>query len=469
MATGPQHEIGNADVGPGRLSSVPPGELLATPETARALAEAGAVAFLVGSYDGSGNYGDIAQLDGALRMLGKLDGSLLILPVLERQFATTHRTLANDLLHQLEHVLYFDDGAGEFDDGLVSLTPPGLGFALSYLYGGGFLNPSWGERKLAMLRAVEETMQGAAAVTRIASGQQVDAGWIAGLEDGDARLLASFEMLGARDDVSARALSQLGREIFAPNTGDDAVGVIAAGSVEHGKGAEVNVHIAEHEWVTSRPDEVRDFDVGLLAELSRLAERPLRVRPLLAYLDPRIDERPGLERFAAACEERGIEVGEPRVLRPASIAELAPELGSALLTVSCSYHVALTSLLLAVPAVILRDNPYYDQKARGLLGDFALPDFFSPSSDDDPGRCAAEIAAVLLSEEGEAMRQRLEKAADEVRRRRFEAEANLLARVARGAVLATATPPSSTAGTGQRSSWKLTAPLRRLAALRRKR
>lgn len=482
---------------------VPAPRLLATPETAQALAEAEAVAFLTGSYDGSGNYGDIAQLDGALRMLGKLDGDLLVLPVLERQFAATHRTLANDLLHEPQHVLYFDDGNGEFDDDLIPLVsaPPHL--ALSYLYGGGFLNPSWGERKLAMLRAVEETMKGAGAVTRIASGQQVDAGWIAELESADRNMLASFELLGARDDASAEALAQLVGADSAPNSGDDAVGILQA----IGEGARetdlvVNVHIAEHPWVTDRPDEVRAFDVGLLAELSQLIGQPLRVRPLLAYLDPRVDERPGLERFAAACEERGIEVGEARVLRPASIAELAPELGGALLTVSCSYHVALTSLLLAVPTVILRDNPYYDQKARGLLADFALPDFFSPSSDDDPERCAAEIAAILLNEEGEETRRRLEKAAERVRRRRFEAEADLLARVARGALLATAPPPSSVAEAGQRSaeekladavrratdaerreaeaqatladalgssSWKLTAPLRRLAAFRRKR
>jgi hypothetical protein len=173
---------------------------------------------------------------------------------------------------------------------------------------------------------------------------------------------------------------------------------------------------------------MRGFAVGLLAELARILGRPLRVRPLLAYLDPRVDERPGLERFADACSERGIEVEEARVLRPASLAEDARALSRALLTVSCSYHVALTSLLLGVPTLILRDNPYYDQKARGLLDDFGLPDGFSPASEEDPARAARGIAPALL-EGGEETRARLREAGARVRRRRVEVETDLLAKL----------------------------------------
>ncbi|MDQ2632020.1 MAG: polysaccharide pyruvyl transferase family protein, partial [Actinomycetota bacterium] len=410
-----------------------------------------AAALLVGGYDGSGNYGDIVLLDAALALLEPLDPSLLVLPVVERQFASTHEALAGEFVNRPRHVLYFDQDGGGGEDGLVPVPPPkGLNLGVSYLYGGGFLNPSWGERKLAMLRAVETLLREAGTVTRFSSGLQVDAEWIGDLDVADKALLHGFELLGARDDASVAALAQLGEGAKAINTGDDGVGILGElaatdAHVEEDGPLEVNVHFAEHDWVTGRPDAVRDFDVGLLAELSRLSGRKLRVRPLLAYLDPRVDERQGVRRFAAACEERGLEVGEPRVLRPANVAEVAAEMRGAALTVSCSFHIALTSLLLGLPTLLLNDTGYYDQKARGLLADFDLPDAFAPRSTEDPKAAAAAIAPhVLEGETGRATRQRIVAAGSRVRRRRMEAEADLLGSIGRGglrAIGALAAPP----------------------------
>lgn len=465
--------------------------LLTTPETAAAIAEGRPLAILVGSYDGSGNFGDIAQLDAALGLLEGLDSELLILPVVERQFAATHEAMAAELIHRPRHVLYFDGGGDPGGEDLVPVEAPrDAPLAISYLYGGGFLNPSWGARKLAMLSAVEGFLAGAGRVVRIASGQQVDRGWIENLDPADAELLRRFELWGARDDVSAQTLEDLGATGPALNGGDDAVGILTATDArpapdEPPMPFEVNVHFAEHEWVTDRPDAAREFDVRLLAELSRLAGRPLRVRPLLAYLDPRIDERAGLERFAAACAGNGIELIEPCVLRPIGIAETLGELSGAALTVSSSYHVALTSLLLALPTAILRDNDYYAQKARGLLSDFGLPREFAPRSGDDPVAAAAAIAPHLLDPQVSGQtRRRLEAAAYRVRQRRIMTEARLMATIAEGAVAvagsAPAPPPAAPAGPGADAerraaeteakldevlgsrSWKVTAPLRRL-------
>jgi hypothetical protein len=482
------------------LPGTPPGtdagggpRLLADPAVAAELAAAPAVAILVGSYDGSGNYGDLAQLDAALGLLDRFGSDLLVLPVVERRFAASHEARAAELIHHPRHVLYFDGGEDSGDDGLVAVEPPaGAPLAISYLYGGGFLNPSWGGRKLAMLGAVENLLSGAGRMLRLASGQQVDADWLEGLDPAEAQLLRRFELWGARDDASAETLAGLeGEPAF--NGGDDSVGILPTiGSEEPPEPStsplEVNLHFAEHEWVTDRPDSVREFDVRLLAALSRLAGRPLRVRPLLAYLDPRIDEREDLERFAAACAENSIELAEARVLRPTGIAGLAGDLGGAALTVSSSYHVALTSLLLAVPTLILRDNDYYAQKADGLRSDFGLPAEFSPRSSDDPERAAAAIAPHLLDpDRRRRTRRQLETAASRVRRRRVETEATLLAAVARAALGAngTAAEPDRNplpenggraAATEQRAaeaeakleevlgsrSWTLTAPLRRL-------
>ncbi|HEU4461897.1 MAG TPA: polysaccharide pyruvyl transferase family protein [Solirubrobacterales bacterium] len=482
------------------------GALLAKPETARAFADAAATALLVGGYDGSGNFGDIALLDAALALLARLDPGLLVLPVVERQFASTHEAMADELANPPRHVLYFDgEGSGD-DDGLVPVTPPrSLNLGVSYLYGGGFLNPSWGERKLAMLRAVEAQLEQAWTVARVSSGLQVDAGWIEGLDPADKAILRNFELLGGRDDASTAALARLGGGPLVLNTGDDAVGVLSGlptASTAEDRPLEVNLHFAEHSWVTDAPEAVMNFDIGLLSELQRISARPLRVRPLVSYLDPRIDERAGWERFGAACAERGIEVGRARILRPASIAAEAKELSSASLTVSSSFHVALTSLLLGVPAMLLRDNPYYDQKARALLADFDLPAEFSPSSQDDPAR-SAELIADAVIEDGERTRARLRQAAARLEHRRGEAEAALMICLGRGAVAAIANLGDAPSGAVLRpferraeaaeerraeverqipelerraataealvaevvgsTSWKLTAPLRRLA------
>ena len=419
-------------------SATPVGHLRASPATAEAVAGADAIAFLVGSYDGSGNYGDIAQLDAALSLLDRVGADLLALPVIEQQLAAAHETLAGDLLNPPRHVLYFDESANPGDDGLVELKPlEGLDLALTYLYGGGFLNPSWGPRKLAMLRAVEEVAFWAGRAIRFATGQQVDPKWIASLESPDAEMLRRFELLAGRDDASAMALGEL-VDGPVPNSGDDAVGVLAQadplrGPAEARSPLEVNVHIAEHGWVTDDPDSLRDFDLRLLAELARFAERPLRVRPLLAYIDPRSDERPGLARFAAACAEHRLELDRPLVLRPATLAEVAADLGEADLTISCSYHVALTSLLLGVPTAILQDNAYYAQKAAGLLADFGLPPEFSPSSREDPVLAARRIASHLFdSEQRGETRRDLDRGGAQARERRLATEKKLLSLIEGG-------------------------------------
>ncbi|HKO39201.1 MAG TPA: hypothetical protein VJU14_12615 [Solirubrobacterales bacterium] len=401
--------------------------LFATPETAEELAGVDTLALLVGSYDGSGNYGDVCQLDATLGLLDRLSPSLPAVPVLERSYLQSHRTSSGEMANPPAHVVFFDP-EGAAGDGLVPLAAPASArFGLLYLYGGGFLNPLWGERKLAMLWAVEGLLS-ATPRARISSGMQVDPGWISKLDARAHSLLASFELLGARDEISAAALRRAWPGSRVLDGGDDAVGILGRlhqhpGTEDDGP-LEINVHVAEHDWVTETPADVVPFISGLLGELA--GGRSLRVRPLLTYVDSRVDERPALERLRAACGEQGIELAEPCLLRPAAIDDLGPELAGAVLTLSCSYHAALTSLLLGVPATLLSDNGYYEQKAAGLLGDFGLPATFSLRSADDPARAAAEVRAAL---EDPGLRPRLRAAADATKARRSQAETELLAAI----------------------------------------
>ncbi|MEX0972408.1 MAG: polysaccharide pyruvyl transferase family protein [Solirubrobacterales bacterium] len=406
----------------------------ASPQTIDAVGRAHSVAFLIGGYDGSGNFGDLLQLDAALALLGRLEPGLLPLPVLERSRIADHRDLADSFLQRFPHAIFIASD-GDHEDELLPLpAPAGLPFAALYLYGGGYLNPSWGERRLAMLRDAEALLGEAEVTTirRLSSGLQVDPGWIGDLDEADAERLRRFELLGARDRRSAEALAALGAAGRVVETADDAVGALRklrpdAPTTDADERLRLNLHIAEHPWVSERPQAIAEFHAGLAGELGRGAGRPVLVQPLVAYDDRRVNEREALDRLAAACAARGVELAAPRVLLPTGLAPALTAIGAAELTISCSYHVALTSLLLGVPAILLGDNAYYEQKAAGLAEAFDLPPSFALRSSMDPGECARQIAAAVLGEGRAALRFNLALRASWMRERRADAEAELLA------------------------------------------
>lgn len=412
-----------------------PPSLFATPETAAAIAAADSLAFLVGGYDGSGNFGDVLMLDAALELLAPLEPGLVVLPVLERKFGSHHPELAEQMIRPPRHPIYFDpEGTGE-DDLVPIAAGPALSSAIAYFYGGGYFNGLWGDRKLAMMRAAEALLPAAEPreVRRLGSGLQVEAAWLAGLSPADVAYLRAFELLGTRDPRSGALLAGFGSAIVS-ESGDDAVGSLArlrpAEAPVPGP-LRVNLHFSEHDWVTGEAQSLLDFYGDLLAELGRGLDRPLVAQPLVAYLDPRVDERPAADRLAAALSERGIEVRDPVVLRPAGLGAAAAAMGAASFTVACSYHAALTSLMLSLPTLMVAHNPYYEQKTTGLLDAFGQPPEFAIRPGADPGACAQLLAATALDPEaGTRLRVQLALDGRRVRRLRAVAEADLFARIA---------------------------------------
>ena len=264
----------------------------------------------------------------------------MALPVLERQYVVGHRRLHEGVGTREPAALFFDPGdEGEHEDDLLPVAAPiRLAFGATYLYGGGYLNRLWGARKLAMLAAAEALLTaGGDASCRLSSGLQVEPGWLGGLAGDGAAAFDGLALRGARDNTSREELT-FGQSASAVNTGDDAIGVLgrlpSPGPAADDGRLHLNLHFAEHGWATERPGELLDFYVGFLAELGRLAGRPLAVQPLIAYLDERQDERPGVGGLATACAAAGIEVAEPLLLRPAGLAAAAPRLGAASLTLS---------------------------------------------------------------------------------------------------------------------------------------
>lgn len=409
--------------------------LFAAPETAAAIAAAKSVAFLVGGYDGSGNFGDVLMLDAALELLAPLEPGLLVLPVIERAYAAHHAELAAQMVCPPRHLVQFDpEGVGD-DDMVPIAAGPGLETAVSYLYGGGYLNGLWGDRKLAMMRAAEGVLAASEPreVVRVGSGLQVEAAWLAGLSPEDSALLRAFELLGTRDPRSGEILAGYGSALV-PESGDDAVGPLARlrrAELPADGPLRVNLHFADHDWVTSESERLLALYVELLAHLGRQSDRPVVAQPLVAYLDPRVDERPAAERLAAALRERGIEALEPVVLRPAALDQAAGAMGEAAFTVACSYHAALTSLMIGLPTLMVAHNPFYGHKAAGLLDAFDQPAEFAIGAGAVPEACARLLAETALDPaSGGRLRAQLTLDGRRISRVRADAEADLFTRIA---------------------------------------
>jgi polysaccharide pyruvyl transferase WcaK-like protein len=437
--------------------------LYCDPRTWRELEQRDAVAFAVGSYDGSGNYGDIAQLQAAIELLDTLDPEPLVLPVLELGLVARHRELglmASGGFDPGREVAF--DASGEDADraaaglGLVPMALPGrVERVVTYLYGGGYLNETWGERKLTIAEAVEALADraGIAAHPLVCSGLQIDPAWAHPGGTRKRRLFARARWIGVRDPLSLDAAAGLGDEAGEPPamlTGDDAVGVIPRPSAEPARGAAagpltLNLHLCDQHWVTADAERQREFVVELIGAIAATANRPLECRPLIAYDDARISERPALERLLAELARSGAvaRIREPIVLRPARLAAQAPMIAGAELTVGFSYHVALTSLMLGVPAALLRANRYYAQKADGLRRDFALPAGLTPAIDGDPAALAERLVALLGDPaRADGLRAQVRAGAQRVAERRSRAEAELRADLGRALAPRPGAPPA---------------------------
>ena len=174
---------------------------------------------LVGSYDGSGNYGDVAQLQATINMLERLGDGVAVLPMVDLRYVESHRgqELAATASFDPERMLYFAVPSGEADlaasaEGLVPATlPPDVEYAATYLYGGGYLNARWAARMLIMAQAADALSEkgGVPVRDRLSSGIQIEPAWARGLDGPYRRLLRELPEVGVRDQLSAEAAAAL--------------------------------------------------------------------------------------------------------------------------------------------------------------------------------------------------------------------------------------------------------------------
>jgi hypothetical protein len=139
----------------------------------------------------------------------------------------------------------------------------------------------------------------------------------------------------------------------------------------------------------------------LLTAIQHETATHVSVRLVVAYDDRRISERPLLEDFAtrflisageAAPVSFTVENATDRRMQDPRWERQRPDL-----TISCSYHVAMTSLLHDVPVVYLFGNDYYRQKALSLQAGFGLsPELVVDMTDRETD--AGALASIAVGE-----------------------------------------------------------------------
>lgn len=361
------------------------------------------ICYLVGSYDGSGNYGDILQLHANIERLRTATDDVLAVPLVYWRYAGDHLALRD------RHPELFDDSCflyyvpdDELDDAadalsdrkMVPVGDPPQAYSQTLIYGGGFFNSwwTWGVHKLDLIDLLAHWRgdRPADSSSLAIVGQQVSSNFLAG-DDANrfADLLKQAATIGVRDELSLENLQQWRQIEEIDNlflSGDDAtMPIVAAGSERQRNGYTdelltrgparpyvVNVHLSLEDYVTSAPHQMLKAYEAMLRNVRRVTGNALTINLLVAYDDSRISERQYVDQLKVSPALAGVKINVVSCID--ELLHQFPRIGDAQLTVSCSYHVALTSLLLGIPTAFVYANGYYWHKAEGLKRSFQIPD-----------------------------------------------------------------------------------------------
>jgi polysaccharide pyruvyl transferase WcaK-like protein len=330
---------------------------------------------LYGGFEGFDNYGDVLQLKGTIDFHRSHADAKLILIVSMAAWTWPG---------------FLDSMAGRYDiDGIVfedgeHLDARSLGLdviehvasgGLLHVYGGGYFNRYWGERRAFVC---EQILFRFHLTEYVLSGLQVDESGVASL----ARLfvLKLPLLVAARDVRSVELLSG----VLPPGTVhfsfDDSIERIEAlrrklaqfGAVELRTVPSFGLHMNVTAEYMSAGQSQRILDTLRVVED---AKPGYSVTLVHAYNDRRNVVRDTLQSATAlGILDRFVYLDVLNFATIASLHELAPKdlrlLSGALhameFVVSASYHVALTMNLLGVPAFLVSTNEYYDDKRAAL-------------------------------------------------------------------------------------------------------
>jgi hypothetical protein len=222
-------------------------------------------------------------------------------------------------------------------------------------------------------------------------------------------------LFGVRDLQSAQNVTVRFPEMAARSVlvvaEDDAVGLLAetptSGELTDTRPSarigdfHVDLHLSRESYATTDANRLGRFVADLLTAIQHEIARHVSVRLVVAYDDRRISERPFMEDFATEFLHSPCEAGQISItVEDATHRRIHDPLWEGRrpdLTISCSYHVAMTSLLHDVPVVYLFQTDYYRQKAASLQAGFGLsPELTVDTA--DPEIDAAVVAGIAVSQ-----------------------------------------------------------------------
>ena len=270
----------------------------------------------------------------------------------------------------------------------------------------------------------------------LSSGLELELDWARGAGVRFRSLLGGLDRIGVRDRLSLHAAAHLAGADGGPDAylcGDDAVGLLARVGWpeeefgrEDGEGLRLNVELTSGR---DEPDRI-GFLADFVSAAATASGRSIELQIVTAAGSAGGDAQTG--DLSRALTSAGLPrpAAEPLVLTPESLQTQATVLRRAELTLALSQPVALTSLMLGVPAALIRGDDRDLQRGDALGEDFSLPDELLLAVEADPRDQASQVMG-LIAEPGaaEALRKRLRGAVERVARRRSATEAELLDRL----------------------------------------
>ena len=386
------------------------------------------ICYLIGGYDGSGNYGDIVQLAANLERLSSPIGGILLVPLISRLNLQSHDDLCREhpsLFGEACFTYYTlrygseDFGADALDgEDFVDLDGPPPAYSHILIYGGGFFNEWWGPRVLDVIEALQKWLSIGQAAPQVVSrplilGQQISGDFVPGSQARRfSELLECATAIGVRDTISFDVVARQCNESIRSKlfvSGDDAASYIAArswpsaaGGARSGAAADrrpaaftVNLHLSLETYVTDDASRLLDVAASIARDLRDLRAGSAALNLIAAFEDRRISETRYLTDLK---ESLGNNFDIVNVINCTSeILKSFPLMSRANVTIACSYHVAMTSLILSIPTVLLYANDYYAHKHQGLRDWFLIPDeMVFDVNKDDYDKLAKTLRAIIV-------------------------------------------------------------------------